>query len=214
MSYDDAPTLRPELRALAAEALAERIPDGERLDPDGPVVRDDPATARRLLALGRIALHGRRVLDLGAGIGDVSRAARRAGAELVDAIELDAERVELARLLCVLHGVDRVSWFEGNAGLASTYADEYDVILAFGPALGAMRPILPRVAQNLRGVLLAELPAAGAAADAVEATLAAVLPARATLCEPGEDGVAVVACAGDEAVLRQHLAAEHAEAAS
>jgi len=220
MSYEDAPTLRPQLADLLATVLAERAGDGEAgddgasLDPAAAVVRNDAATARRLAALDGLALHGRRVLDLGAGVGDLARAARRHGAELVDAVELDPARVELARLLCVLQAVDRVSWFEGDAGLGSTYADEYDVILAFGPALRAMRPILPRVVQNLRGVLLAELPASGPVIDADDETLATVLPARATLVAPDEDGLVVVACASEEAVLRQHLAAARAEATS
>lgn len=213
MSYEDAPTLRPQLRELLADALAE-LSGGEPHDVQAPVVRDDDATRRRLAALKALALDGRRVLDLGAGVGDLARAARRGGAELVDAIELDPRRVELARLLCVLQDVDRVSWFEGDAGLASTYADEYDVILAFGPALQAMRPILPRVAQNLRGVLLAELPPTGHGIDADDETLATVLPARRTLVEPEEDGVGVVACASEEGVLRRELAAERTEVAS
>jgi SAM-dependent methyltransferase len=214
VSYEDAPTLRPRLRELLGETVAERFPDGERLEVEAPVVRADADTARRLAALDALALNGRRVLDLGAGLGDLARAARRAGAELVDAVELDAQRVELARLLCVLQGIDRVSWFEGNAGLASTYADEYDVILAFGPALSAMRPILPRVAQNLRGVLLAELPVGGDGIDADDETLATVLPARRTLVEAGEDGLAVVACGAEAAVLRQQLAEQPTEATS
>jgi SAM-dependent methyltransferase len=212
---EQVPTLRPQLRELLADALAERF-DGEApLDPEAAVVRGDAATARRLAALERLALDGRRVLDLGAGLGDLARAARRRGAELVDAVELDPERVELARLVCVLQGIDRVSWFEGDAGLGSTYADEYDVILAFGAALGALRPILPRVTQNLRGVLLAEL-AAGDARRTLDEALAAALPARRTLVASGDDpeGVAVVACAADAGVLRRHLAAERTEAAA
>lgn len=213
MSYEDAPTLRPQLRALVTDALAERLGDaGRALDPEAPVVRDDAATTRRLAALDALALGGRRVLDLGTGLGDLARAARRRGAELVDAVDVDAERIELARVLCVLQGVDRVSWFEGDAGLGSTYADEYDVVLAFGPALDAMRPILPRIAQNLRGVLLAELPGGGKnGGDAAGAALAAVLPARQVLVEPDGDGGAIVACATETAVLRRHLAGERAE---
>lgn len=207
MSYDDAPTLRPRLQTLLAAAL-EGDHDLAGADPSAAVVRSDQATLRRLDALRQVVLPGRRVLDLGAGLGDLARAARRHGAELVDAIDRDAEQIQLARLLCVLQGVDRVSWFEGDAGLASTYADEYDVILAFGPVLEAMRPILPRVAQNLRGVLLAELPGDGA--DPSGEALAAVLSARRVLVDPGEDGIAVVACASEAAVLRQQLGATEA----
>jgi len=212
VSYEDAPTLRPQLRALVHEVLAEQLgPDAAQLDPDAPVVRDDAATARRIAALDALALDGCRVLALGAGAGDLARAARRGGAELVDAVDRDPGRVQLARLLCVLQAVDRVSCFEGDAGLASTYADEYDVVLAFGTALEALRPILPRVAQNLRGPLLAELPAGeeGAAGEG----LAAVLPARRTLVEAsGADGIAVVACASEAGVLRRHLARRRATA--
>jgi hypothetical protein len=205
MSYEDAPTLRPQLREILHEALAERLgPDGAALDLDAPAVRDDAATARRIAALDALVLGGRRVLELGTDLGDVARAARRHGAELVDAVDRDPGRVEAARLLCVLQGVDRISFAEGDAGLASTYADEYDVVLAFGPALDAMRPLLPRVAQNLRGPLLAELPA-GEDAPA-DAALAEALPARRVVVEPEDgDGVAVVACASDRTALRRHL---------
>lgn len=206
MSYEDAPTLRPQLRELLTAVLVERFGEPP-LDPAEPVVRPTAATERRLVALGCLALRGRRVLDLGAGVGDLARAARRAEAELVDAIDVDPERVQLGRLLCVLQGTDRVSWFEGDAGLASTYADEYDLILAHGPVIGAMRPILPRVAQNLRGVLVAEL-----RDDAVDASLAEALPARRTLVEASADGPALVACATEAAVLRRQLIATEAAA--
>ena len=205
MSYDDAPTLRPQLRELVLDGLRDSI--GERpAEPDGPVVLADAATQRRLEALAELTFAGRRVLDLGAGIGDVSRYARRSGAELVDAIDRDADRVELGRLLTVLQDVDRISWFEGDAGLASTYADEYDFIFAFGPALEAMRPILPRVVQNLRGVLVCEL--RGDRGGAIEEALTGLLPAQQVFVE--EDDVAVVACAAEHSVLRQHLAGDGA----
>jgi SAM-dependent methyltransferase len=211
VSYEDAPTLRPQLRELLAEALGERFGDaGRTLDPEAPVVHESPATTRRLLALDALALGGRRVLDLGTGLGDLARAARREGAELVDAVDVDPETLELARLLAVLQGVDRISWFEGDAGLGSTYADEYDVVLAFGPVLEAMRPILPRVAQNLRGVLLTELPADASPSHSAGAALAAALPARETLVPAGEDGIAVVACAAETEVLRRQLAGDRA----
>jgi SAM-dependent methyltransferase len=198
VSYEDAPTLRPQLRTILTETLATRWPD-EAIDLDGPVVRGDAPTQRRLGALQRVALRGRRVLDLGAGVGDLSRAARLAGAELVDALDADEELMRLARLLCVLRDVDRVSCFEGDAGLASTYADEYDVILAFGQ-LDRIRPILPRIAQNLRGVLVAELDG-----DSGDDALGETLPARETLLAAGGDEPAIVACAAELPALRSHL---------
>jgi SAM-dependent methyltransferase len=205
LSYDDAPTLRPQLRELVLDGLRESTGD-QAAEPDGPVVLGDAATARRLAALGGLTFVGRRVLELGAGIGDLSRHARRSGAELVDAVDRDPERVELGRLLTVLQGIDRISWFEGDAGLASTYADEYDFILAFGPALEAMRPILPRVVQNLRGVLVCELRVDRD--EAIEQALTGLLPAHRALVE--EDGVAVGAWAAEHSVLLQHLAGDGA----
>jgi SAM-dependent methyltransferase len=207
-----APTLRPQLRELIADALAERLgADAGALDPEAAVVDAGAASARRLAALEALALEGRRVLDLGTGLGDLARAARRLGAELVDAVDADPQRIELARLLCVLQDVDRVSFFDGDAGLGSTYADEYDVVLALGPTLEAMRPILPRVAQNLRGVLLAELDAEQTD-GALGAALSETLPARTMLVEPDETGVAVVACAAETAVLRRHVDGRRARA--
>jgi SAM-dependent methyltransferase len=198
VSYEDAPTLRPQLRTILTEALASRWTDAT-IDLEGTVVRADPRTQRRLHALERVALRGRRVLDLGAGIGDLSRAARGAQAELVDAIDVDEELARLGRLLCVLQDVDRVSCFEGDAGLASTYADEYDVILAFGQ-LEQIRPILPRVAQNLRGVLVTELDD-----ESGDAALSETLPARETLLTGNGDEPAIVACAAELPALRTHL---------
>jgi SAM-dependent methyltransferase len=204
VSCDDAPTLRPQLRELVLDALAERLGgEGRALDPTAPVVRRDAQTVRRLAALEALVLEGARVLDLGAGLGDLARAARRLGAELVDAVEVDPGLLEVARLLYVLQQLDRISWLEGDAGLGSTYADEYDVVLACGPVLEAMRPILPRVAQNVRGVLLVELTSGD---DAADDALADALPARAVLREAGGDGVALVACAADAGALRRHLA--------
>ncbi|MDX6634548.1 MAG: hypothetical protein QOF06_751 [Solirubrobacterales bacterium] len=201
MSYEQAPTLRPQLRELVLSGLVDTLGE-QSFDPDGEAVLADAATERRLDALTAVSFRGRRVLDLGARLGDLSRHARRGGAELVDAIDLDPDRVELGRLIDVLQKVDRISWFEGDAGLASTYADEYDFILAFGPAAEAMRPILPRVVQNLRGVLLCDLPAADEGPLGV--ALAELLPARRVLAE-GEETV-VVGCATELGVLRQHLA--------
>lgn len=205
MSYEDAPTLRPQLRELVSDGLRESI--GDRVaEPDGPVVLADAVTERRLAALAGLTFVGRRVLDLGAGIGDLSRHARRSGAELVDAVDNDPARVELGRLLTVLQGIDRISWFEGDAGLASTYADEYDFIFAFGPTLDAMRPILPRIVQNLGGVLVYER--RGDRGEAIDEVLTALLPARRTLVET--DDVQVVASAAEHSVLLQHLAGDGA----
>jgi 2-polyprenyl-3-methyl-5-hydroxy-6-metoxy-1,4-benzoquinol methylase len=205
MSYQDAPTLRPQLRTLLAEALAERFAQ-ETLDPAEAIVRPSAATLRRIAALERLVLPGSRVLDLGAGIGDLARAARRAGAELVDAVDADERMTELARLLCVAQDVDRVACFEGDAGLASTYADEYDAILAFG-LLDRVAPILPRIAQNLRGVLVTEAPARGRVATA----LAAALPEREVLVAAEGEAPPLVACAADRAALRRHVVTKGSE---
>jgi SAM-dependent methyltransferase len=201
MSYEQAPTLHPQLRELVLRGLSDTL--GERsFDPDGEAVLGDGATGRRLQALAAMSFRGRRVLDLGARLGDLSRHARRQGAELIDAIDLDPERVELGRLIDVLQQVDRISWFEGDAGMASTYADEYDFIFAFGPAAEAARPILPRLVQNLRGVLLCEL--ATDDEGPLGAALAELLPAKRALAEG--DGTVVVGCATEVGVLRRHLA--------
>jgi SAM-dependent methyltransferase len=201
LSYEHAPTLRPQLRELVLAGLSETLGE-QSFDPEGEAVVADPATERRLEALATVSFRGRRVLDLGARVGDLSRYARRRGAELIDAIDIDPDRVELGRLIDVLQKVDRISWFEGDAGLASTYSDEYDFIVAFGPAAEAMRPILPRVIQNLRGVLLCEQ--GEDREDQLGAAVAEMLPARQVLAE--REGILVVGCATEVGVLRQHLA--------
>ncbi|MCW3050013.1 MAG: hypothetical protein JWO74_4297 [Solirubrobacterales bacterium] len=208
MSYEDAPTLRPRLREILAAALAGRYGE-EAVDPGAAVVLPSAEVLRRIGALGHIALPGRRVLDLTDGIADLARAARAAGADLVDVVMPDEDRLRIARMLCVLQDVQRVSFFEGDAALASTYADEYDVILAFGQ-LGCIAPILPRIAQNLRGVLVTDL--ADGDRHGAEA-LAETLPARETLLPSGDGSPPTVACAADAERLNDYLAPTAASAA-
>jgi hypothetical protein len=205
VSYEDAPTLRPRLREILASALAERHGD-EAGDPSAAVVQSSTEVLRRIDALGHMALQGRRVLDLTGGLADLARAARGAGADLVDVVMADEDELCIARMLCVLQDVQRVSFFEGDPALASTYADEYDVILASGQ-LDRIAPILPRIAQNLRGVLVTEL-AEGGDAEA----LAATLPARETLLPAADGRPPTVACAPDAETLRDHLAPATASA--
>jgi hypothetical protein len=123
VSYDDAPTLRPQLHDILAAALAERYGQ-DAADPSAAVVRPSAETLRRIEALSEVALAGRRVHDLTGGLGDVARAARRAGADLVDVVGPDEDELRIARMLCVLQDVQRLSFFEGDPGRAAAIGGE------------------------------------------------------------------------------------------
>lgn len=132
-----APTLREDVQRLLAE-LAPPSGTGDR----------------HTAILERLALRGKKVLDIGSDLGETSRAARSCGAAVVDGIEPDAERVRIARLLNAHHHATRVSFFERDVASADTYEEQYDVVLALS-GVARIEPVLDRVAQITDGVLVA-----------------------------------------------------------
>jgi hypothetical protein len=137
-----APTLKDEvtelLRRIAPESLdAGRHEDGALLD--------------------RIRLNGQRVLVLGAGLGDVCRAARARGAALVDGLEPDERLVRVAGLVNAFHHTTRVSIYQRDVARPDAYSEPYDVVVVLSPfdvVVGA----LDKIAGNTDGVLVVRLP--------------------------------------------------------
>jgi 2-polyprenyl-3-methyl-5-hydroxy-6-metoxy-1,4-benzoquinol methylase len=97
--------------------------------------------------LGRIAGHGRRVLDLGCGAGDLARALRERGCT-VSGVELDREAAKLAEQWC-----DRVVVGDlDNLDLALEFGDaRFDVVLAGDVLEHVKDPVT--VLQQVRGIL-------------------------------------------------------------
>jgi SAM-dependent methyltransferase len=84
----------------------------------------------RASVLDCIDFRGRKVLDLGANLGEMSRSARARGARLVDGVEYDPFFVELAQLITAFNGQSRVSFRQGDVTDPSLYEERYDVVLA------------------------------------------------------------------------------------
>jgi hypothetical protein len=117
------PSVRGELEALIRAELEERgIDPAELLDPT--------RAPSGLAALSRLRLRGTRILELGAGLGEISRALRRQGAALVDACESDPASARLARLLHARHGASRISVWRDASSLEEK--DQFDLLLALG----------------------------------------------------------------------------------
>lgn len=77
-------------------------------------------------------LRGKSVLDLGANTGEMSRVARRLGADLVDGYEYDRFFVEIGRLVNGVTGATRVSLFQADITDPRFYENKrYDIIFAF-----------------------------------------------------------------------------------
>jgi SAM-dependent methyltransferase len=99
-------------------------------------------------------LRGRKVLDLGSNLGEISRAARARGAALVDGFEIDPYFNEIADLVNALTGTTGVSFYERDLADPSVYRERYDVVLAFS-AFRFIAGCLDRIAA-ITDVLLVE----------------------------------------------------------
>ncbi|MCW3050014.1 MAG: Methyltransferase type 11 [Solirubrobacterales bacterium] len=73
---------------------------------------------------------GRKVLDLGSNLGEMSRSARTRGARLVDGVEYDPFFVELAQLITAYNGQSRVSFRQGDITDPALYGERYDLVMA------------------------------------------------------------------------------------
>ena len=132
-----APTLQKEVREL----LRSLAPGGfDEPDPEETI-------------LDRIVLRGEKVLDVGAGLGDTSRAARARGAAIVDGFEPDAELVRLARLLNAYHHATRVSFYHRDIARPDTYDEHYGVVLALS-AFDQVGGVLGKIAEITDGMFV------------------------------------------------------------
>ena len=131
----------PTLQEAVRELLQSLAPDGF----------DEPEAEETIL--DRIMLRGEKVLDVGAGLGDTSRAARARGAAIVDGFEPDAELVRLARLLNACHHATRVSFYHHDIARPDTYDERYGVVLALS-VFDRVGGVLGKIAEITDGVFV------------------------------------------------------------
>ncbi|MDQ4025234.1 MAG: hypothetical protein M3217_07065, partial [Actinomycetota bacterium] len=96
--------------------------------------------------LDRIDFRGKKVLDLGSNLGEMSRGARARGARLVDGFEYDPYFVEIADLVNVHNGVTGVSFYRRDVTDPSIYGEHYDIVLVLSAFIYARR-VLDRLAE-------------------------------------------------------------------
>jgi len=98
---------------------------------------------------------GRRVLDCGSNLGELSRLARDRGAALVDGIEYDNYFVQIARLINAYKGTTRVSFSQGDLTDPSVINDTYDVTMAFS-VFPYVLPVMEKIAAVTSEALVLE----------------------------------------------------------
>jgi 2-polyprenyl-3-methyl-5-hydroxy-6-metoxy-1,4-benzoquinol methylase len=118
----EVPSLKGELRELIARYLelyyvSESCKDGIRTENRYQSIRlgdleIDGVRSIRDDFLDQVDFSGKRVLDLGSNLGELSRGARARGASLVDGFEHDPFFVELATAIDAYGQVSRVSHHE------------------------------------------------------------------------------------------------------
>jgi SAM-dependent methyltransferase len=140
MKQIEIPTVKQELRELILDALKRAYSSSGK---DGietgnhyqSVMLGGEHTngfrSDRAEFLDQIDFRGKRVLDLGANLGELSRAARARGAGLVDGLEYDPFFVEVAQMLNAYNATTGVSFYERDITDPAIYREHYDVVLAF-----------------------------------------------------------------------------------
>ena len=159
------PTIKPDLRKLILEALRlhytsqspnDKIETGNHYQ---SLTLGDEKTegfrSDREAFLDRIDFKGKHILDLGSNLGEISRAARKRGARLVDGFEYDPFFVEIARAVNAYNGTTRVSFYERDITEASIYTEPYDIVLALSVFV-YVQNVLPALATITDGVLVLE----------------------------------------------------------
>jgi SAM-dependent methyltransferase len=141
-----APTLHEDVRALLTKVAA---------DHPGLAELDERGTHDTVL--DRLALEGRKVLDIGSGLGDTSRAVRDRGAAIVDGLEPDSELVRVGRLLNAYHHTTRVSFHHADIAVPDSYGEHYDLVLAL-TAFERVGQMLPRIAAITDGAFVTIVP--------------------------------------------------------
>src|SRR5918993_725045 len=120
------------LRCLSANYMGESCKDGiKTLNHYQSVALGEIQTTGvrtdRSKFLDQIDLQGKRVLDLGSNLGEISRAARVKGARLVDGFEYDQYFVEIANLINAYNGSTRVSFYPRDITDPVVYDEHYDI---------------------------------------------------------------------------------------
>ncbi len=95
--------------------------------------------------LDQIDFEGKKVLDLGSNLGEISRAARIRGAYLVDGFEYEQYFLEVADLVNAYNGITRVSFYQRDITDPSVYDERYDIVLAFS-VFTDVHPVLEQIA--------------------------------------------------------------------
>jgi len=164
MKQIEIPTLRGELKQMILDALKRRYvsagQDGietgnhyQSIALDGE--RTNGFRSDREAFLDQIDFRGKRVLDLGSNLGELSRASRARGAALVDGFEYDPFFIELAQLVNAYDGTTRVSFFRRDITDASVYREHYDVVVAFS-VYEYLQHVLASLADITDGLLVLE----------------------------------------------------------
>jgi 2-polyprenyl-3-methyl-5-hydroxy-6-metoxy-1,4-benzoquinol methylase len=105
--------------------------------------------------LDEIKFEGKKVLDLGSNLGEISRAARARGACLVDGFEYDSYFLEIAHAVNAYNGVTRVSFYQRDITNPSVYEEHYDIVLAFS-VFTYIHSVLERIADITDQLLILE----------------------------------------------------------
>lgn len=155
------PSLDPKLRELILDALEDPYVSQSTCDGietgnhyQSVVLRGEATTgfrSARSEVLDEISFYGKKVLDLGSNLGELSRAARTRGARLVDGYELDPFFVDVANAINAYNRTSRVAFFERDITNPMSYTAEYDIVLAFsvGHYVYSILDLLARVTREL-----------------------------------------------------------------
>ena len=160
-----APTVKEELRHLILRALEVHYTSESSVDKQQTGNHYQSVTLGKMRTKGfrtdrhefldKINFQGKRVLDLGCNLGEMSRSARDFGATWVDGYEYDPYFVDIARLVNVHNDVTGVAIYQGDVSDASLYRSHYDIVLAFSVWVYIMY-VIEKVAAITDRVLLFE----------------------------------------------------------
>ncbi len=147
----ETPTIKQQLKQLildaisanyTAESCQDRIITGNHYQSlQLGDTRTQGFRTPRLEFLSQLDFAGRKVLDLGSNLGELSRTVRQLGATLVDGFEYDPYFIEIANLVNAYNEVTRVSFFQRDATNPAIYQEHYDIVLAFSVFTYASRAL-------------------------------------------------------------------------
>jgi SAM-dependent methyltransferase len=165
MKKIDIPTVKPALKKAILDAIAlkytsvsckDGIETGNHYQ--SLTLGDEHTTGFRSGREGfldQIDFRGKRVLDLGSNLGEISRAARARGAAVVDGYEYDLFFVELARAINAYNGTTGVSFYERDITDPGVYRERYDIVLALS-VFTYINPVLRRLTEMTDMALVIE----------------------------------------------------------